>query len=143
MEPETECVNLSEEDINEILNAAKDVNFINETVGEITMLDCCLVLGMPLILNSLIYFMDITHKLGVVCGILTIGWIFSVLFLLAANKLKYDQTLDFINEKTSFCKHGTVCNKIECPFFHSGKCELGHEVIFHNETDSYISQKME
>lgn len=142
MEPETECVNLSEEDINEILDAAMIVK--NTTAPEENIKDKMLTfLLFPGVMNAIICLGNPTNgKLGVLCGILTVGWFFSAWFLIVTEKMKRDQALDFINEMTSFCKHGTVCNKIECPFFNSGKCELGYEVIFQNETDSYISQKI-
>lgn len=134
----TQFVNLSEEDINEILDAAKIVKELEEisngteenTIGKL----CCLFL-VPLILDLFIYSMSLiiptNEKLGVLSGILTIGWILSFLFMLSANKMKHDQALDFINEMTPFCKkNGTVCNKIACPFLNKdlGECHLGYEI---------------
>lgn len=128
----TQFVNLSEEDINEILDAAKIVkeNAEENLIGKLF----CLLL-VPLILDLFIYSMGLiiptNGKLGVLCGILTFGWFFSSWFLIVTEKMKRDQALDFINEMTPFCKkNGTVCNKIACPFLNkdSGECHLGFEI---------------
>lgn len=128
----TQFVNLSEEDINEILDAAKIVKE-NAEENTIERLGCFLLISLTL--YSFIYLKSLTiltnEKLVVLSGILTIGLLLSFLFMLAANKMKHDQALDFINEMTPFCKkNGTVCNKIACPFLNkdSGECHLGFEI---------------
>ena len=128
----TQFVNLSEEDINEILDAAKIVKE-NAEENTIERLGCFLLISLTL--YSFIYLKSLTiltnEKLVVLSGILTIGLLLSFLFMLAANKMKHDQALDFINEMTPFCKkNGTVCNKIACPFLNkdSGECHLGIEI---------------
>lgn len=128
----TQFVNLSEEDINEILDAAKIVkeNAEKNIIGKLY----CLFL-VPLILDLFIYSMVLTiptnGKLGVLCGILTVGWFFSSWFLIVTEKMKRDQALALLDEMTPFCKkNGTVCNKIACPFLNKdlGECHLGYEI---------------
>ena len=132
----TQFVNLSEEDINEILDATKIVkenaedNTEENTIGKL----CCL-LSAPLILDLFIYSMGLIiptkGKLGVLCGILTFGWFFASWFWVVTEKMKYKQALALLDEMTPFCKkNGTVCNQIACPFFNKDleECNLGYEI---------------
>lgn len=134
----TQFVNLSEEDINEILDAAMIVKNSTEVNIKDKMLTFLLFPG---VMNAIIFLGNPTNeKLVVLCGILTVGWFFSAWFLIVTEKMKRDQALDFINEMTSFCKkNGTVCNKIACPFLNKdlGECNLGYEI----NTQAYSGKK--